>query len=418
MGQIHKKFTDEQVKDLFKKYVNGEIERKYLQEIMGIGKSRFFALIKKFKENSEQFSIQYKRTSKTRKIAPEIEKNILKELSKEKKLIDDQDIPIRTYNYSYIKDLLLYKYNQEVALSTIINRAKKNGYYLKKHQKEKTHDREILTNYVGELIQHDSSIHKWSPYVNEKWVLITSLDDHSRFILYARLLKKETSIAHICAIESIFLRYGLPYSFYVDSHSIFRFVQGRDSIWRKHYLLTDDVNTQWKQVLDDCGVNVIYALSPQAKGKIERPYGWLQDRIVRTCARENVIDIKVAQQILDREIYRYNFKQVHSTTGEIPYLRFKRALKEKKSLFREFYIKPPFVSTKDIFCLRLKRTIDAYRKISIGGFTMKVYGTPRDIVELRIYPLNKILSEVRFWCNGKLIDIQKVKNSDLKIVHF
>jgi len=418
MAQLHKKFTDEQVKEFLSKYLNGEVERKYLQEILGVGKSRFFALVREYRDNSERFSIQYERTGRTRQISPAIEKNILKELSKEKTLILNDDMPIRTYNYSYIKDLLLSRYNQEVALSTIIDRAKRNGFYLKKRKKEKTHDREVLTNYARELIQHDSSLHRWSPYVREKWSLITSIDDYSRLIPYADLVKTETSIAHIRAIESVFLNYGMPYSYYVDSHSVFRFVQGRDSVWRKHYLLTDDVNTQWKQVLDDCGVKVIYALSPQAKGKIERPYGWLQDRLVRTCARENVTDIKTARQILGKEVNRYNFKQVHSTTGEIPYLRFKRALKEKKSLFREFHVKPPYESAKDIFCLRLQRTIDAYRRISIGGFVMKINGTPHDTAEVRIYPLNNILSEVRFWSDGKLIDVQKVKNSDLDSVHF
>ena len=333
-------------------------------------------------------------------------------------MIDDDDLPIKTYNYSYIKDMLLSKYNQKVALSTIINRAKKNGFYLKKHKKEKIHNREVLTNYVGELIQHDSSLHRWSPYVREKWSLITSIDDYSRLIPYADIVKTETSISHIHAMESIFLKYGLPYSFYVDSHSIFRFVQTRDSIWRKHYLLTDDVDTQWKQVLNDCGVMVIYALSPQAKGKIERSYSWIQDRLVRTCARDHISDIRLAQRILNYEIHRYNFTQVHSTTLEIPYFRFHNALKNKKSLFRPFNIKPPFISTKDIFCLRLKRTINAYRKVSIKNLTLRVNGNPQDDVELRIYPLNKIISEIRFWCNGKLIDVQKIKNIDLKGVHF
>jgi hypothetical protein len=58
----------------------------------------------------------------------------------------------------------------------------------------------------------------------------------------------------------------------VDSYSAYRFIQGRDSIWRNHYKLTDEADPQWKQVFNDCGVKVKYALSPQAKGKIERPY--------------------------------------------------------------------------------------------------------------------------------------------------
>jgi len=59
--------------------------------------------------------------------------------------------------------------------------------------KRKAHDREVLTNYIGELIQHDSSYHLFSHAAGEKWHLITSLDDYSRFLLYAKLVQRETS---------------------------------------------------------------------------------------------------------------------------------------------------------------------------------------------------------------------------------
>jgi len=72
------------------------------------------------------------------------------------------------------------------------------------------------------------------------------------------------------------------HQYYVDNLRVFRFIQNRDSVWRNHVLGTDDVNTQWRQVLALMHTDVIYALSPQAKGKIERPYRWMQDRIVRT----------------------------------------------------------------------------------------------------------------------------------------
>ena len=416
MAQLHKKFTSSQVRELIERYLNKEIESNYIRSILGIGKTRFFALLNKYRTNPDDFSIQYQRKSKTRTISKDIDKNILKELKFEQKLIKDKTVPLKSYNYSYIKDQIQKDHHQNVSLSTIINRAKKHGFYLRRPER-KLHDREVLTNYAGELIQHDSSQHKWSPYAPIKWYLITSLDDFSRYMPFAKLKEKETSWAHIDAMEHIFLNYGLPYSFYVDSHSIFRFVQGRDSIWRKHYLQTDDADTQWKQVLNDCNVKTIYALSPQAKGKIERPYRWLQDRLVRTCARQNVTDIKHAQRILNYEVHQYNYKRIHSTTGEVPYYRFKKALKDN-SLFRKFEIKPPFKSTKDIFCLRLDRTIDAYRKVSVNNLVFKVNGTPYHHVNLRIYPLNKSISEVRFWCDDKLIDVQRAKNNDLKVVHF
>ncbi|MCK4836237.1 MAG: hypothetical protein KAT17_06355, partial [Candidatus Aminicenantes bacterium] len=267
-------------------------------------------------------------------------------------MIDNKEIPLRSYNYTYIKELLMEKYGQKVSVPTIISKAKKYDFY-KKKSKKSIHDREVLTNYIGELIQHDSSYHLWAPEARQKWYLITSLDDYSRFILYAKLVKKDTSWAHIKALQTVILNHGLPLSYYVDSHSIFRFVQGRDSFWRKHHQFTDEAITQWKQVLNDCNVKVIHALSPQAKGKIERPYGWLQDRLVRNCVRENVTDIKHGQIILDHEIKRYNYRQVHSTTLQVPYFRFKEAQNENKSLFRTFTVKPPFKSVKDIFCFRI-----------------------------------------------------------------
>ncbi len=418
MAHLHKKFTDDQVKELIERYLKREIEREYIQEILDIRKRQFFKLIRKYRENPDVFSIQYLRKVKVKRIHRSVEENIIKELKTEKQIIENKEVPLKRYNYSYLKDLLEREYSQKVSLPTIIDRAKKGGFYLPKSLKKATHDREVLTNYVGELIQHDTSYHLWSPDAKEKWYLITSLDDFSRFILYAVLLRKETTWTHILAAQTVILQHGFPLSYYVDSHSIFRFVQGRDSIWRKHYKLTDEADPQWKQVMNDCGIKVTYALSPQAKGKIERPYGWLQDRLIRTCVRQNVTDIKDAQAILDQELYRYNYRQIHSTTQEIPSFRFQRALKEKKSLFREFKIKPPYQSVKDIFCLRINRTIDTYRRISINNLQLKVNNaTPREIVTLRIHPMDNGISEVRFWCNNKLLDVQRIKNSDLNIVH-
>ncbi len=248
MVQLHKKFVDSQVKELLKRYLNKEIKRNYIQQILDLGKTRFFALIKKYQKCPDKFSIQYERTVKTHTIAPAVEKNIIKELQMDKNLIADKDITTKSYNYSYIKDRLEGKYKQIVSLPTIIDRAKKGGFYEPK-PKRKAHDREVLTNHVGELVQHDSSYHRWSPYVQDKWYLITTIDDYSRFMFYAKLITHESSWAHIEALESVFLKYGLPLPYYVDCHSIFRFVRGRDPIHYQQHKLTDEVDPQWKQVL-------------------------------------------------------------------------------------------------------------------------------------------------------------------------
>lgn len=418
MAQLHKRFTTAQIKEILQRYLRREIERPYVQEILRIGKTRLFALIKSYRKNPDAFSVSCERQGKTRSITLDIEKNILKELAIEKKLIQNKDVPLNSYNYSYIQTRLREDHHQKVSVPTIIDRARKHGFYLNK-PKRTAHDREVLTSYAGELIQHDSSHHLWAPAAGQKWYLITSLDDYSRKILFARLFKQETVWGHIQALESVFLAHGLPLSYYVDSHSIFRFVRGRDDIRYQLRPGTDETDPQWVQVLDDCGVKVVYALSPQAKGKIERPYGWLQDHLVRTCVRENVTAVRQGQIILNHEIHRYNDRQVHSTTLEIPSIRYQKALGSKQSLFRPFCIKPPFQSVKDIFCLRLERTADAYRRISLHTLELKVNGVdPGDVLNLRLYPLNAATSELRCWRRHTLLDVRIIKNVDLKGVHF
>ena len=224
--QLHKSFRDQQVRSFLQSYINKEIELSYILDILKIGRSRFFALLKAYRHNPTEFSIAYKRSRRTRSICPAIEKNVLSELAREKQLIESPDVPLHSYNYSYIRDLLWRKHRQKVSVATIIRRAKQHDFYLRR-PKRKAHDREVLTNYIGELIQHDSSYHRWSPYAPEKWHLITSLDDFSRKLLYAELVERETSWDHISALEAVVLSNGVPYAYYTDSHSVFRFVQGR-----------------------------------------------------------------------------------------------------------------------------------------------------------------------------------------------
>ncbi len=418
MGHIHKRFTDEQVREMLGRFVRKEIEGPYVRSILGVGKTRFFHLVKQYRVSPDTFSIQYTRQSPTHRVDPSIEKNILKELAIDKRAILNPQIPLTHYNYSYVQKRLHSQYHQTVSLPTIIDRAKKHDFWLKNRNK-KIHDREVLTRYVGELIQHDSSHHLFAPAAGVKWYLITSLDDFSRFILYGLLVTHETVWTHLQALQSVVMHWGFPYAYYIDSHSIFRFVRGRDEIHHQDEHSVDRYDPTWKQVLKDCGIQPIYALSPQAKGKIERPYRWLQDHLVRTCIRDNVRTLHEGQKILEDELRRYNHQQVHSTTGEIPYLRFQQALKNKQSLFREFKLPPPWRSVKDLFCFRIQRFVDPYRKISINRLELKVNDvSPRQLLTLRIYPLNAELSEIRFWRDNQLVDVQKVKNNDLKLVHF
>jgi len=387
--------------------------------VLGIGKSRFFEIIQAYRKDPKIFSVEYKRSSPTRGIDQAIKDNITKELAIDKKAIQNKDVALYKYNYNYVRKRLATKYKQSVSLNTIIQYAKKNDFYLPKRPKAKAHDREVLTTYAGELIQHDASYHIWAPDSGVKWCLITSLDDYSRFMLYAKLVERESTIAHIQALQTVVTKYGVPLAYYTDCHSIFRYVKGRDQRHKIYEKFTDDVDPQWKQVIKECTIKPIYALSPQAKGKIERPYGWLQDHLVRTCLRENVKDIAHANRILDWERGRYNDHQLHSTTHEIPAKRFNSALMTKKSLFRTWAIPKPFLSFKDIFAIRIVRYIDNYSSVSFKSLTFRLSDVePRYPVYIRAYPLDQDFYELRFWHNGRLVKVERLKIPDFRPVYF
>ena len=389
-------------------------------EYLGIGRSRFFEMVKAYRDQKETFSIAYKRTT-SKRISAEAEKHILAELEADKKLIENRAIPVWTYNYSAMRDAL-QKHGVTVSVPTIIARAKEHEYYQAKKQK-RIHDREVITNFVGELVQHDSSHHLFSPYMNEKLYLITSIDDHSRLLLFADLFERESTWLHIEAVKSVVLQYGSPFKYYADQHSIFRYVKNRDkqSPWNTYTKFTDDVNPQWKQVLIDCGSTTTYALSPQAKGKVERPYRWMQDRMVRTAAKEKITTIDDMRVVLKQLVNQYNTRWVHSTTKEIPIIRFEHAIAQQKSLFKPLNVIRPEIDIDDIFCLRAERIVDAYRKISLDGITISVpKGIPKQTVHLHIIPsIEKNIAQIRFWQAGNFLGTQPVPLNQLKtIVHF
>jgi hypothetical protein len=415
--QIHKRFTAEQVKVLLKGYCQGTLDRSAVEETLGIGKTRLFALLTQYRRHPDNFSLAYQRTTSTR-LPTSVEREIEKELMLEKSLIEDPSLPITTYNYSFIRDRLAER-GIMVSSPTIIDRAKGLGCY-QAHPRKKAHDREVVTTAIGALIQHDASHHRWSPYAGEKWVLVTSIDDFSRKLLYADLFEQETTWVHIKAAEALMRNYGLPLRYYVDSLRVFRFVQGRDSFWRKHVLQTDEADPQWRQVMRSLGVDVSYALSPQAKGKIERPYRWLQDRIVRTCAIEKLTAIDDVRAVLKEELNRYNNHQVHSTTGEIPSIRFEKARKEGNSLFRPFALPRPYTSTKDVFCLREKRMVNGYRKISLANHAIPVPHVPlREEVEVHLIPdMERDALEVRIWWENQMVQSVSYPLKDFPGVHF
>src|ERR1700722_10490372 len=134
---LHKRLSEEQVKAVLESYLMGEIAVPAVLENLGLKRSRFFLLLKAYKENPDSFStLPPKKENAYLKISKEAEKLIIHELKKEKQLIDNKDMPVRFYNYSAVRDDLLKLHKVKVSVPTIIARAKEKGFYLPKRVKK------------------------------------------------------------------------------------------------------------------------------------------------------------------------------------------------------------------------------------------------------------------------------------------
>ena len=103
------------------------------------------------------------------------------------------------------------------------------------------------------------------------------------------------------------------------------------------------------------------------------------------------------------EVDWYNNHQVHSTTKEIPSIRFERAQNEGNSLFRQFALPKPYTSPKDVFCLRERRMVNAYRRISLFGHEIRVPKAPvHEELELHLIPNEGQARSWTFASGGKI----------------
>lgn len=136
---------------------------------------------------------------------------------------------------------------------------------------------------VGELLQLDTSPHDWFG-TGEKLHLVVIVDDATTNILYARLFERDGSLPNLQVLDYLFRKYGLPHAIYTDKASWFHYSEQGVKVQNTFKALREsknqEVETQIQRAMKKVGVEMIAAHSPQAKGRVERMNGVLQDRLI------------------------------------------------------------------------------------------------------------------------------------------
>lgn len=157
----------------------------------------------------------------------------------------------------------------------------------------------------GAMVQLDGSHHDWFEGRGPKCVLMVLVDDATNR-MRARFFAEETTRASYDVLEGWVRQHGLPASLYVDRDSIYR-CEGVASIAEQ--LAGKQPQTQFGRAMAQLGIELILANSPQAKGRVERMNGTLQDRLVKEMRLAGINDRENANRFLDGKYLRVFHRQ-------------------------------------------------------------------------------------------------------------
>jgi len=165
----------------------------------------------------------------------------------------------------------------------------------------------------GAMVQLDGSHHDWFEGRRAKCVLMVMVDDATNR-MRARFSEEETTRASYDVFEGWGRQHRLPGSLYVDRDSIYR-CEGAASV--ADQLAGKERQTQFGRAMAALGVELILANSPQAKGRVERMNGVLQDRLVKALRLAQINDLQSANRFLE-ETYLREFNQRFARVAASP----------------------------------------------------------------------------------------------------
>lgn len=210
-----------------------------------------------------------------------------------------------TCNDSHCTELLADREGIVVSRATVRRLRRADGQAPKRPRRSpKARRRRARKAAAGRMILWDGSPHAWFGPDHPVCCLMLAIDDATSTLVAAHFMPQESSAGYLTLLQQMATTVGLPDSVYQDQHSALR---RNDHHWTlAEQLAGRQEPTQVGRVLETLGITPIFARSPQAKGRVERAFNTLQDRLVVWLALEGLTDPAAANPALPRFLADYN----------------------------------------------------------------------------------------------------------------
>jgi len=222
----------------------------------------------------------------------------------------------------------------------------------RKVRRRKYRSRRERKEAFGMMLQIDASPHDWLEGRGRWLTLVGAKDDATGFV-WAHFEEAETTWSYLDLMEEVFKTHGLPLSLYSDRHPIFHTTREPTIIEQLREMVP---LTQFARAMDELGIQIIKAWTPQAKGRIERLWGTFQDRLVVELRLAGAKTLEQAREVLREFLREYN-------------QRFCVLPRQSAAVFRKG---PAKATLHKILCLKETRVVKKDHTISFDGLVLQI----------------------------------------------
>ena len=352
-------------------------------EVLGISERQVRRLVKRVKEQGAKGLVHRNRGRPSpKKMTEEREEQI--------GLIIEESY--RDFGPTLASEKLSERHGIEIGREKLRQIMITRGLWQVRRYKKKAHQWRERKHHYGEMIQMDGSHHDWLEGRGPEMVFMGYIDDATGQV-YGRFYDYEGVYPAMDSLESYIRLYGIPVSLYLDKHSTYKTTRQPDL---DELLIGESAQTQFERACSELGIRVIHAHSPQAKGRIERTFGTLQDRLIKEMRLEGIRTKEEASEFLQRYLPLYN-------------KRFgKDALKNADLHIRL----PKEIRLRDIFSIKGRRTITNAYTVKWKGRLFLIHSPTiamrRRKVEVREHFNGQM--EIKF--NDRYLKFKEIRNQN------
>jgi transposase len=309
-----------------------------------ISERQLYRIQKSYREKGEQGLVHGNRGKVShRLISEEVKERIMK-------LLEDQ---YEDYNTLHFQEILAEKYGIKLGYSTLQSIRQDAGHPTPRKKKAAQHRRRRTPRPIyGMMLQADASIHPWLEERGPKLALIALIDDATNKV-WGAFREYEDAAGYLEVLQEVCLKEGIPMEFYTDKRNVFR---DQRELSVEEQLAGKERTSHFKAILDNLGIQLIQADSPQAKGRVERLFDTLQDRLVKALREAGAQTLTEANQVLQDYLPRHN-------------RRFMKKAAQEGSAFVPW---PPKLAPNELFCFRYQRTVRNDNTISFDNVALQI----------------------------------------------